>query len=232
MPENESNPQHLENLLRGFSSLAVGADQATFLAGTQAQVMSLSIGTPKDQETAALRAVNTLFLSGLILDLMAAFLSYLTSRWLRRLSKTEMNELEKAFNDHQGFLAQKNLDLEEKGNDGRAPINNMEYLGAPAQSASNYSPPTHKLGWNDKLVEVCFAISLVISMPLLAFGSLCMVVGLIVYTWSQHPTVVASVVTGIFTVNVPFLAGVILISRKPSRRRAIIHRLSTMQGSW
>ncbi|KAF7967414.1 hypothetical protein HWV62_34387 [Athelia sp. TMB] len=220
MPEaesNSSNPRapHLENLLGGLGSLA-----ATFLAGTQAQVMSLSIGTPKDEETAALRAVNALFLSGLILDLMAAFLSYLTSQWLRRLTKAEVLELEMVFNDRQDFLAEKNLDLERRGAD--PPIVRTSYLSAPAHS--------HR--WNDKLVEICFAISLVISMPLLAFGSLCMVVGIIIYTWSQHPTIVASIVTGIFTVNVPFLAGVILISRKSSRRRAIIHRLSTMQGSW
>lgn len=170
---------------------------------------------------------NVLFLSGLILDLMAAFLSYLTSRWLQRLSTEEKRLLELAFDEHQRNAIQLREDYKD--------IEGGDATGRPhlADNAVEKNPrATRPLHWNDKVVEICFTTSLIVSMPMLAFGSLCMVLGLIVYTWSQHPTVVASIVTGMFVINLPFLAGVILISRKSSRRRAIIHRLSTMQGSW
>jgi len=220
---SNSSPQYLENLLRGFGSLAVGA---TFLAGTQAQVLSISIGiTP---ETASIRATNVLWLSGLILDLMAAFLSYLTSRWLQRLSREEKMLLERVFDEQQRNTARRRDYLDVEGGVEKTSNNH----NAGDNDIDHNLHAMKPLRWNDKLVEICFSTSLLVSMPLLAFGSLCMVVGLIVYTWSQHPTVVASIVTGIFVVNLPFLAGVILISRKSSRRRAIIHRLSAMQGTW
>lgn len=188
--------------------------------------MSVSIGLTGADETAAIRATNALFLSGLILDLMAAFLSYLTSRWLQMLSNDEKDQLEKSFNKQQKIALQR---MERQ-----SPLVDIENGGRDEPKSPQ---PTVDLeldhnGWNDKLVEICFSTSLLVSMPILAIGALCMIIGLIVYTWSQHPTVVATVVTCIFAVNLPFLAGVILISRKRERRKAIIRRLSTMQGSW
>lgn len=48
-------------------------------------------------ETTAIRAVNALFVSGLILDIMSAMLAYLTGRWLERLTEQEKDILEEYF---------------------------------------------------------------------------------------------------------------------------------------
>ena len=64
--------------------------------------MSITIGIRRSEETTAIRATNSLFLSGLILDLMAAGLAFLTARWLQRLSDDEQQHLEDAFKNRTG----------------------------------------------------------------------------------------------------------------------------------
>ena len=157
--------------------------------------MSITISTPRRDETIAIRAINTLFLAGLILDLMAACLSYLTSRWLQRLSDKEQQYLEDAF-ERDPRDAQKNYGL----------LYDLFIRG--------------------------LALSLFIPMPLLVIGIFCMLIGLLIYAWSQHTMIVAILVTIAYAGTLPFVAGVFLIGKDEDRRKAIIDRLSTMQGDW
>ncbi|KAG5650163.1 hypothetical protein H0H81_000500 [Sphagnurus paluster] len=59
--------------------------------------MSTTMGIDRSQETPALRTVNALFLSGLILSLMSASLAFLTARWLQRFSQKERNHFSEVF---------------------------------------------------------------------------------------------------------------------------------------
>lgn len=59
--------------------------------------MSTTIFVAAHQETIALRAINAFFVGGLVLDIMAATLAYLTTRWLYRLTEKEKDFLEEAF---------------------------------------------------------------------------------------------------------------------------------------
>ena len=59
--------------------------------------MVVTAGIPKSQQDRAIQAINSFFLSGLILDLMAAVLALLTARWLQRLTPDEKVFLERTF---------------------------------------------------------------------------------------------------------------------------------------
>lgn len=166
--------------------------------------MSTTLGLPRDEETIAIRAVNSLFLSGLVLDLMAAFLAFLTSRWLQRLSAAEQGYLEDTFQRRQEIIQGKGQLVVE-----RAPVALL-----------------------NRSIYTFFAMSLFVPMPLLIIGVVCMVAGLLTYAWSQHATIVATLVTTTCVLTLPFLAGIFLIGRKEGRRKAVIERLSAMQGDW
>jgi preprotein translocase subunit SecF len=56
--------------------------------------MTITITIELEEQTVAIYVVNSLFLSGLILDIAAAFLAFLTSRWLQRLENSEKAHLE------------------------------------------------------------------------------------------------------------------------------------------
>lgn len=173
--------------------------------------MSITIGITGDEETIAIRAINAFFLGGLILDLMSAFLAFLTSRWLQRLTVAEKLHLEKAFR-RQNLLAGREtaaVECSESGQDVERGL----------------SPP-------NGLACAFFAMSLFVPMPLLVIGVVCMTAGLLTYTWSQHATSVAIPVTVACVSTLPFVAGIFSIGRKERRRKAIIDRLSTMQGDW
>lgn len=59
--------------------------------------MSVSIGIEADQQTTAIVVVNALFLSAFVLDVAAAFLAFLASRWFQQLNDDEKKYLEEAF---------------------------------------------------------------------------------------------------------------------------------------
>ena len=60
--------------------------------------MSTTLASP---ETVAIRAINTFFLSGFVLDILASLLAFLTVRWLERLTKWERGHLEAMFSHRQ-----------------------------------------------------------------------------------------------------------------------------------
>lgn len=63
--------------------------------------MSTTLASP---ETVAIRAINTFFLSGFVLDILASLLAFLTIRWLERLTKWERGHLEAMFSHRQSTL--------------------------------------------------------------------------------------------------------------------------------
>ena len=68
-----------------------------FIAAIQGQLLATTIGIPARDETIAFRAINSFFMGGLVLDIMAAMLGYLTSRWLQRMTDEEKDFLEETF---------------------------------------------------------------------------------------------------------------------------------------
>jgi hypothetical protein len=175
----------------------------------------MSIGS--QQESIAIRAVNTFYISAMILDIASAMLSFLTSRWLQRLSDDEKELLEFEFSRQAHESGKARLDVvaqkppfpdEEKGEDW------------------NQIPFLHKI------VYRWFSLSLFIPMPLLVLGVACMICGIYTYTWTQQPIVVATIVTFAGVAVLPFVVGIFLIGRGKERRKVIICRLSLMQGDW
>jgi membrane protein implicated in regulation of membrane protease activity len=59
--------------------------------------MSTTIATPVGGETVALDAINALYLSSLVLDILSALLAFLTARWLELLTEKEKDLLEEKF---------------------------------------------------------------------------------------------------------------------------------------
>jgi len=194
---------HHTILLKGFDILTLAG---TFVAAIQAQVMSATIGLTGAQETHLLSAVNALFIGGLVLDLMAASLAFLTSRILQRLTPREKDYLELAFGRQ---AAQREHPDETEAEVLLAPQSRLARINAAWCATSLFAP-----------------------MPLLAVGVACMLAGLLLYTWSQHATAVAVLVSAAFGATVPFAVGVFSIGREEGKRRAIIGRLSVMQGDW
>ncbi|KAF8074083.1 hypothetical protein FPV67DRAFT_786643 [Lyophyllum atratum] len=199
-------PEH--NLLcKGFELLALAA---TFVSAIQAQIMSISISVLADDETIAFRAINAFFLSGLILDMASATLAFLTSRWLQRLTDDE-----------------KRL-FEDKLRDAKA-VRRRKIVGASNAKQSLGQPQSN---WICSAFHSWLSLSLFVPMPLLILGVLCMVCGLYVYAWTQHSWIVATLFSIAGGGTLPFLLGVFLIGQQADRRKAIISRLSTMQGDW
>lgn len=60
--------------------------------------MSTTLTSP---ETVANRAVNAFFLGGLVLDVLASLLAFLTTRWFERLTEGERVHLEAMFSQKQ-----------------------------------------------------------------------------------------------------------------------------------
>ncbi|KAG8813985.1 hypothetical protein FRC17_001345 [Serendipita sp. 399] len=87
--------------------------QATFLAAVQAQVMSITISTPLEEQTTATCFINAFFLMGLVLDIMSAFLAFLTFRWFQRLSNEEKQYLEDSFDSRRTMTTPSEGDDEE-----------------------------------------------------------------------------------------------------------------------
>jgi hypothetical protein len=186
--------------------------------------MSTTVASAEKQETTATRAINSLYISGLILDLMSASLAFLTSRWLQRLSSDEKELLEKEFDRQARETGREKLEVdEEKGGEEKG---GEEKGGEEKAKDSKHLPRLHRL------VYAWFSMSLFVPLPLLVLGVWCMLLGIYVYTWTQQPTVVAVIVTLAGIGTLPFLLGVFLIGREKGRRRVIIRRLSNMQGDW
>ncbi|KAF5371383.1 hypothetical protein D9615_009699 [Tricholomella constricta] len=195
---------------------------ATFMAAIQAQVMSTTIGLSRDQETAALRAVNALFLSGLIICVMAAFLAFLTARWLQRLTDDERMHLEVVFNNRtwRQHLRQTADHVIEQRDDG------------PSEKTPVTCQLDEQPSFLVRLIHAYFAYSLFAPMTLLIIGVLCMTVGLLVLAWAEHSLAVAITLTVACLVVLPFPAGVFLIGDKRQTRIVIIQILSRKQGDF
>lgn len=74
--------------------------------------------------------------------------------------------------------------------------------------------------------------SLFAPVLLLILGIVCMMGGIYTYVWTQHSVIVASLVTLAGAGPLPFIFGLFIIGREPTRRRNLIIRLSEMQGDW
>jgi hypothetical protein len=158
-------------------------------------------------ETEALRWINALYLVGLVLDVLSALLAFLTTRWLERLTEPEKDLLEMEFSYH-------NLYADEK---------------APPLPPSIRPWKTGDRQW---FYYTWLGGSLFVPLPLLVLGIMCMVAGLCTYSWTQHPVLVACLVTSASAAPLPFIVGDFSIGRNRDRRKKLILRLSEMQGTW
>ncbi|KAG5641615.1 hypothetical protein DXG03_004638 [Asterophora parasitica] len=181
--------------------------------------MGITLGFTHEEETPALRAVNALFLCGLIFSLMSAFLAFLTARWLQRLTPEERAFLEAAFERHH----RNDIELTEN-----ATTRDPE-RGLSVPSFTTPTPAPHLLL---RLLHVYFAVSLYVPMSLLVLGVACMLSGLLVYAWAEHALVVALTLTGACAAVLPFPLGVFLIRKRRATRMAIIDLLSRRKGDW
>ena len=186
--------------------------------------MVVTAGIPKSQQDRAIQAINSFFLSGLILDLMAAVLALLTARWLQRLTPEEKDFLERTF---------------AAAEHGKHSVpNDKDENSCPHSSGP---PNTDDIGHStlaDRILCAWFATSLFVPMPLLTTGILCLVIGLYVFAWTQQTVIVAIWMTLAGAGTLPFLVGVFAIGRKhdgkavEKRRKLMIRNLSKMQGDW
>jgi hypothetical protein len=189
--------------------------------------MVVTIGIPKSQQDRAIQAINSFFLGGLILDLMAAVLAFLTARWLQRLTP-----------DEKQFLERKFAAVEH----GRDSVPSDKSENPCLQQDSLPQPPadgdTESTTLVDKILCAWFAMSLFVPMPLLTMGIFCLIIGSYIFAWTQQAVIVASWMTLAGAGTLPFLVGVFAIGTKhdgkavENRRKILIRNLSKMQGAW
>ncbi|PVF95827.1 hypothetical protein CPB86DRAFT_875383 [Serendipita vermifera] len=203
---------HLGSLQKGFELLALAA---TFLAGVQAQVMTITINTPIDQQTTVICLINAFFVMGLILDLVAAFLAFLTFRWLQRLSTEEKSYLKITFE-----ARSRRQKIEELTEEGRS-TNTADERGLSSKG-----------GGIGEFFESWSALSLFIPMFFVVVGVAFMAVGIQIYIWTQQKRLVAILVTIAYVAVLPFIFGLFIIGKDAERRKRIIRKLSQRQGDW
>ena len=68
-------------------------------------LLSATIRSTND-EAIARRAINAFYTGGLVLDIMAGLLGYLTGRWLERLTEEEKTILDESFTHRNGSSSQ------------------------------------------------------------------------------------------------------------------------------
>ncbi|KDQ50979.1 hypothetical protein JAAARDRAFT_73922 [Jaapia argillacea MUCL 33604] len=202
---------HHTTLLKGFDIVSIAG---TFIAAVQAQAMSTTLG---NQEAAAIRIVNALYLCGFVFDLMAACLSFLTSRWLQCLTMSEKCHLEVIFGTRDGLSGKVLPSCDDDKENG----------GWDTKSDCHSDP---RPGLAERMLCSFFATCLFLPLPFLIIGVVFMCLGLLVYTWEEHTRVVAILVSCSYVVTLPFVSGVVVIGRDERRRMYIIECMSRMQG--
>lgn len=176
-------------------------------------------------ENVAIRAVNAFWVGGLILDVLAALLAFLTGRWLERLTVQERKHLEKEFSYSNGD-EDEDYDSERHSQDKKHDDESQPMHGQPQREH------LWRTGDSQWLFYTWLGMSLFIPMPLLVFGIVCMIAGIYTYVWTQHSVIVASLVSLAGAIPLPFILGDFIIGKDGERRRKLITRLSEMQGDW
>jgi hypothetical protein len=178
--------------------------QAGFVCAIQAQIMSITLGLSIPEQTNSIRAINALYLGGLILDIASALLAFLSARWLERLSPEERLFLEETFTRQN-----------------------------EARRSTPRDPTRIRRCWDPRRwFHTWMGYSLFCPMPLLVVGVNCMVAGIYIFAWTQQHIGVALAVTLTAACVVPMVLGDFYIGQNEARRRAVIERLSEMQGDW
>jgi hypothetical protein len=177
-------------------------------------------------EDVAIRAVNAFWASGLVLDVLAALLAFLTGRWLERLTVRQRIHLEEDFSYSNGDEDGEYDQNERHSQDKRYDVESQLMHG---QTQRERPWRTSNSQW---LFYTWLGLSLFVPMPLLVFGIVCMVAGIYTYVWTQHSVIVASLVTLAGAVPLPFIIGDFVIGQDDTTRRNLITRLSEMQGDW
>ncbi|KAG8825745.1 hypothetical protein FRC19_010589 [Serendipita sp. 401] len=196
---NETRYPNVASVEKGFAILGFAA---TFVAAIQAQVMTISINASRPEQTPGVCLANALFVGGLVLDLVASFLAFLTARWLQRLSEEERSELERTFSARS------------------TPKDEKKQLAI------------EEMRFTDRITHFWCSLSLFIPMPLVVLGVMCMALGLQIYIWTRHKLVVGILVSLAYLALVPFVVGVFFIGSGKKRRMGVIHELGKRQGDW
>jgi hypothetical protein len=183
--------------------------------------MTITINTPIDQQTTVICLINAFFLMGLILDLVAAFLAFLTFRWLQRLSTDERSYLEIAF-EARNRRPKKDEEAGLATEDGTT-------------AAGERGRPNSKgvvVGGIEGFFNSWSGLSLFIPMFFVIVGVAFMAVGIQIYIWTQQKRLVAILVTISYVAVLPFVFGLFMIGKDGERRKRIILNLSHRQGDW
>ncbi|KAF8523903.1 hypothetical protein BU17DRAFT_63548 [Hysterangium stoloniferum] len=174
-------------------------------------------------DTTSVRATNAFYLSGLILDLMAACLAFLSSRWFQRLTNDEKNFLQDTFTARAAERVQRADPTTSKPKPNSNPRHDQE---------NGEILKEQQLCGIERLLIPWYSLSLFIPVVFLELGAVCIVAGLYTYTWSQQSLPVALVVSFAGISTIPFVIGVVAIGTVEKRRRNIILQLSRIQGDW
>ena len=180
--------------------------QGAFVASIQAQIMNTTLSV--NPETKALRWINSLYLVSLVLNVLSALSAFLVTLWLERLTEPEKDLFEMVFSYH-----------------------NPLYAGEEARA----TPPSlrpWKIGDRQWFYYTWLGLSFFVPLPLLILGILCMMAGLCTYSWTQHPVVVASLVTSASVAPLPFVLNIFIVGRNRDRRNKLIIRQCEMQRNW
>ncbi|KAF8664829.1 hypothetical protein AX14_006694, partial [Amanita brunnescens Koide BX004] len=152
---------HREGLSKGFIAITVAG---ALVASIQGQLLSTTISMTGHEENVAIRAVNAFWVSGLVLDILAALLAFLTCRWLDRLTDGEGNHLEKEFS-YRNCDDDDEYDQTEKHN----PDKKHDDESQPMQGQQQRERPW-RTGDSQWLFYTWLGLSLFVPMPLLIFG--------------------------------------------------------------
>ncbi|KAG8823123.1 hypothetical protein FRC17_009401 [Serendipita sp. 399] len=195
--------------------------QATFLAAVQAQVMSITISTPLEEQTTATCFINAFFLMGLVLDIMSAFLAFLTFRWFQRLSNEEKQYLEDSFD------SRRTMTTPSEGDDEEAQRQSQQRKGGKVKGTDKGMKPL-RMGERIEAVIVSWSsFSLFIPWTLLTTGISFMALGIQIFVWTRQKLMVSILVTITYLVVIIFMIG-----REQKRRKRIIRKLTKRQGDW
>ncbi|KAG8789370.1 hypothetical protein FRC20_006401 [Serendipita sp. 405] len=177
--------------------------------------MTISINTTRKEQTIKLCFINGLFMGGLILDLVASFLAFLTARWLQRLSAEERSKLEEIFTDKSS----------PRKNDEEQPAIDEQELQKQQQQQQQED-------LFDRILHFWLSFSLFSSMPLLVLGVMCMAAGIGIYVLTCHKPIVGVLVILAYVGLAPIVVGIFLIGSGKKRRMGVIHELGKRRGDW
>ncbi|CAG7852863.1 SubName: Full=Uncharacterized protein {ECO:0000313/EMBL:CCA72924.1} [Serendipita indica DSM 11827] len=216
------------------------------------------MNTPLHDQTTAICLINASFIVGLVFDITAACLSFLTFRWLGRLTDKEKEYLNRKFEERDDPP-----ETEDAASDGQPSATQTALPTASqvqgtektkmdpstqGQTPARAGPPNNQpSGTRDTEANSCAGVSislferalvwwcslsLFIPLLLIISGVGSMALGIQIYIWTLQKPLVAILVTLAYLAVIPFIVGLFVIGREPVRRERIMDKLAKRRGDW